>query len=708
MCGIVGYLGQQEAVSILMTGLRELEYRGYDSAGIAILQSDGFHSFKAVGKLDQLAAKLGDFHSQGAVAGIGHTRWATHGKPTEANAHPHGLTHSQVVHNGIIENYVDLKATVTTPYLSQTDSEVIVHLFENRLAALQKNQTVEVRENLSGGTLPSGGATPGGATPFGSAAPGGATPVGVTLGGAPPGGATQPAPLPEPSPEAPLTPATATATAPTVPTSTTAAAATNPLQNELRPQPVLGAARAEQVLAAFRATLAALSGAYAILLVTEHAPGQIFFARKGSPLQVGLSSAGCYFASSDAAMVGVCPQAIYLEDGQWGVATSHTVQLFGPNGEAVAPEWRALPLSTQTARKEGFRFFMEKEIHEQPRVLTDILMGRIHDGAVVLEECPPDWLRGFRSVTLCACGTSYHAALVGSYLFERLSGIPARVEIASEFRYREPVLDPAGLFLVISQSGETADTLEALKLAKAQGIATLGLCNVDNSTIVREAGHALLLRAGIEKGVASTKAFSAQVLTLWLLALYWADLRARLSPETRSQELAAVRASLAAVAVPPSLAERLHRLAKRYLHGHGFFFIGRDLFYPLALEGALKLKEISYLHAEGYPAGEMKHGPIALADPELFTVALLPRTLLFEKMKSNVEELAARDATIIAISSEPFALADDLITIQAHPHPMLEFFEMLVALQLLALEIAVRLGNDVDMPRNLAKSVTVE
>ncbi len=604
MCGIVGYLGEQEACAILLHGLRELEYRGYDSAGVALLEASGLRCFKAVGKLDNLAAKLGDTASSGKVAAIGHTRWATHGKPTEANAHPHGLTHSQVVHNGIIENYVALRASVATAFLSQTDSEVIVHLFEKHLAA----------------------------------------------------------------------------------------------------QPPA----ADTALAAFRATLDALHGAYAILLISETAPGQIFFARQGSPLQFGLGAEGCFFASSDAPLIGHCAQAVYLQDGHWGVAEATGVRLFDAEGAAVLPQPAALPATSLAARKEGYRYFMEKEIYEQPQVLTDILTGRLAADCLSLDELAPEWLRPLRSITLCACGTSYHAALVGSYLLERLAQVPTKVEIASEFRYREPVLDRDGLFVVLSQSGETADTLEAIKLAKAQGLATLALCNVDNSSIVREADHRLLLRAGIEKGVASTKAFSAQVLTLWLLALYWGQAKAVLSGERLAQELAALRQAPSVMQVQPGVHERLHRLSKRYLHGHGFFFIGRDLFYPLALEGALKLKEISYLHAEGYPAGEMKHGPIALADAQLFTIALMARSCLYDKIKSNVEELSARDATIIAITTEYFELADDIIQIRAYDHPMLEFFEMLVVVQLLAMEIAIRLGNDVDMPRNLAKSVTVE
>ncbi|WPL15263.1 Glutamine--fructose-6-phosphate aminotransferase [isomerizing] [Thiorhodovibrio winogradskyi] len=631
MCCIVGYIGTQPAVARLLHGLRELEYRGYDSAGVAVLQPEGLRCFKAVGKLDNLAAKLGDFESSGPVTAIGHTRWATHVKPTEANAHPHGLTHSQVVHNGIIENYVALREAVETPFLSQTDSEVIVHLFERHLAtwAAQAEPALDQRaETPSSAADPAAGAT--------------------------------------------------------------------------------GDPTVDLTLAAFRATLDALHGAYAILLVSETAPGRIFFARKGSPLQLGFAEDGCHFASSDAPLVGGCSQTLYLDDGHWGVATAEGLTLFAADGSPAELAPKPLPASSLAARKEGYRYFMEKEIYEQPRVLADILTGRLGEQAVRLDELEADWLRPISSVTLCACGTSYHAALTGSYLLERLARVPARVEIASEFRYREPVLDPNGLFVVISQSGETADTLEAIKLAKAQGLATLALCNVDNSSIVREAERTLLLRAGIEKGVASTKAFSAQVLTLWLLALYWGQARAVLSGERHARELTALRAVLNVMQVQPRVHERLHRLSKRYLHGHGFFFIGRDLFYPLALEGALKLKEISYLHAEGDPAGEMKHDPIALADAELFTIALMARSTFYEKVKSNVEELSARDATLIAITTEDFELADDIIQIRPYDHPMLEFFEMLVVVQLLAMEIAIRLGNDVDMPRNLAKSVTVE
>jgi len=299
-------------------------------------------------------------------------------------------------------------------------------------------------------------------------------------------------------------------------------------------------------------------------------------------------------------------------------------------------------------------------------------------------------------------------ALAASYLFERISKLRATVEIASEFRYKEPLLRKSTLFVVISQSGETADTLEALKMAKKAGLNTLAICNVDNSSIVREADYTILTRAGVEKGVASTKAFATQVLSLWMLVLFFAQKRGVIDELKYKEELEAIKAIPSVLKVDERVHDKIHRLSKRYLHGHGFFFIGRDIFFPLALEGALKLKEISYLHAEGYPAGEMKHGPIALADSELFTIALMPKNILYDKTKSNVEELSARDATILAISPLEFDLADDFIKTSDFSHPMSEFFEMMVITQLLALEISIRLGNDVDMPRNLAKSVTVE
>ena len=422
---------------------------------------------------------------------------------------------------------------------------------------------------------------------------------------------------------------------------------------------------------------------------------------------IGFDGDDIYFASSDTPIIGRATDVYYLEDGEYGYAKDGEVKLFNKDGER---EFTTKSLATDKimAQKDGYRFFMEKEIYEQSLVMSETMMGRVLDNKIEFEELDGEFFEGVRNIKICACGTSYHSALAGSYLLERIAKIPCQVEIASEFRYKEPLLRDDTLFITISQSGETADTLEALKMAKRAGLKTLSICNVDNSSIVRESNRAILTRAGIEKGVASTKAFATQTMVLWMLTLYIAKLQKTISKERLDIELDAMRHTPKALIVTDKLHSKLTRLSKRYLHGHGFFFIGRDLFFPLALEGALKLKEISYLHAEGYPSGEMKHGPIALADSELFTVALMPKSLHYEKIKSNVEELSARDATILAISPEPFELADDFVQTIYNTHPMLEFFEMMVVTQLLSLEVSVRLGNDVDMPRNLAKSVTVE
>ena len=601
MCGIVGYVGSSEKKEILLDGLKELEYRGYDSAGIAVIEGNNLNSFKAVGKLENLVEKAKDFRADAFGVAIGHTRWATHGKPTELNAHPHLGKKSYVVHNGIIENYQELKKELIAEgvtFLSQTDTEVIVHLYEKYSQSLE---------------------------PF----------------------------------------------------------------------------------EAFKRAVARLEGAYAILLITQDAPDTILFAKHGSPMLIGFGEDGVYFASSDTAIIGKANEVYYLEDGEYGYAKGSDVAIFNKEGRV---EFTKKPLSSDkvSAQKDGYRFFMEKEIYEQSTVIVDTMMGRVLDSEVVLDEIESGFFDGINAIKICACGTSYHSALAASYLFERIAKIRCDVEIASEFRYKEPLLSNDTLFITISQSGETADTLEALKMAKRAGLKSLTICNVDNSSIVRESDVALLTRAGIEKGVASTKAFATQTMLLWILAIYVAQLRESVSKEQIASEIEAMRHSPTVLKVTDALHSKIHRLSKRYLHGHGFFFIGRDLFYPLALEGALKLKEISYLHAEGYPAGEMKHGPIALADSNLFTVALMPRTLLYDKIKSNVEELSARDATILAISPVPFELADDFIQTKYAIHPMLEFFEMMVVTQLLALEVSIRLGNDVDMPRNLAKSVTVE
>ena len=603
MCGIVGYLGAKDTKEILIDGLKELEYRGYDSAGIAILQNSNFSNFKAVGKLVNLEEKTKDFITKGFAAGIGHTRWATHGKPTELNAHPHVGECSYVVHNGIIENYAELKKELQSEginFLSQTDTEVIVHQFEKNL-------------------------------------------------------------------------------------------------------------KSHEAFEAFSKTITELDGAYAVLLVTKSAPDVIFFAKHGSPMLIGINADNeKYFASSDTPLIGHCTEVNYFEDGDYGYVSPDEIKILNIKDEEVKPNFTPLSQNKLSAQKDGFRFFMEKEIYEQSDVIADTLMGRLSDEEIIFDELNEDLFDGINEIKLCACGTSYHSAMSASYLFERYSKIKTSLEIASEFRYRSPIMTKDTLFVVISQSGETADTLETLKMAKAAGLKTLVICNVDNSSMVRLADACILTRAGIEKGVASTKAFATQVVVFWMLALHVAKLKNGLSTKEISNQISLLREVPSHVKVTDEMHERIKRLSKRYLHGHGFFFIGRDIFFPLALEGALKLKEISYLHAEGYPSGEMKHGPIALADPELFTIALLPEHLHYEKSKSNVEELSARDSTICAISSKEFDKADDFIQISTCRDYMLEFFEMMVVVQVLSLEISVRLGNDVDMPRNLAKSVTVE
>jgi len=603
MCGIVGYIGNKEIKNILIEGLKELEYRGYDSAGIAIIQNESMHVFKAVGKIKNLEEKAKDFKTKNFAIGIGHTRWATHGKPTELNAHPHLGEFSYVVHNGIIENYKELKNTLEEKgykFISQTDTETIVHLFEDFYKTTKD--------------------------PF----------------------------------------------------------------------------------LAFKKTVLNLKGAYAILLITKAAPDTIFFAKNGSPLIVGRNPQGeIFFASSDAPLIGHATEVSYLDDLTYGYAKKDEIKAYKDNKE-IKLDFTPLSANKELAQKGGFRFFMEKEIYEQSRVVSETIMGRVKPQKIEFEEIDENFFEDIQNIKICACGTSYHAGLSSSYLFERVSKIPTTVEIASEFRYKDPLLNKNTLFIVISQSGETADTLEALKIAKKAKLKTLAICNVDNSSIVRLADKTILTRAGIEKGVASTKAFATQMMVLWMLSLYMAQIRKTVSLEFLSKEIDTILQVPKVLIVNSALHEKIKRLSKRYLHGHGFFFIGRDIFYPLALEGALKLKEISYLHAEGYPAGEMKHGPIALADPELFTIALMPKNLLYEKIKSNVEELSARDSTILAISPKDFEIADDFIKIKEYNHYMLEYFEMMLIVQLLAMEIAIRLGNDVDMPRNLAKSVTVE
>lgn len=600
MCGIVGYLGNKEKKEIILNGLKELEYRGYDSAGLAVLKDDEFSIFKADGKIKNLEKKCENFSSENFGLAIGHTRWATHGKPSETNAHPHYGEFSALVHNGIIENFSELKEKLQhCSFKSETDTETIIHLFEEH----SKNS--------------------------------------------------------------------------------------------------------KSAFEAFEKTIKELRGSFAILLITKLEPNKIFFAKNKAPLALAQNEDEVYFASSETPLIGLVKSAAFLDDEVYGYASSEEVKFFKA-GEEVSQTSTEIASDRSLSQKNGFRFFMEKEIYEQSSVAIDVMMGRISEAGINFSEIDTSLFDGIEELIFCACGTSYHAALTASYLCERMAKIRTKVEIASEFRYREPYLSEKSLFIVISQSGETADTLEALKLAKEKGLKTLAFCNVDNSSITRLADFTILIRAGIEKGVASTKAFMAQVMLLWMFVLYLAQFRKTIKEEELKKELAALLKIPQLVEVDKKVHEKLKRIAKHYLKGHGFFFIGRDVFYPLALEGALKLKEITYLHAEGYAAGEMRHGPIALADEDLFTISLLPKNICYEKAFSNTLELAARDSFIFAISPKEFELSDDYLQTSQQEHYMCEYFEMMVITQLFALEIAIRMQKDADMPRNLAKSVTVE
>jgi len=437
MCGIVGYLGEKNTKKILLDGLKELEYRGYDSAGIAVLENGNFSNYKAVGKLINLEEKTKDFTTKDFAVGIGHTRWATHGKPTELNAHPHLGECSYVVHNGIIENYAMLKKELIADgvtFLSQTDTEVIVHQFEKNLKS-----------------------------------------------------------------EA-------------------------------------------DAFEAFSKTIAELDGAYAILLVTKSEPDRIFFAKHGSPMLVGINSENeKYFSSSDTPLIGHCSEVNYFEDGDYGYVTSDEIVIFDKNKSKKEPVFSTLSQNKLSAQKDGYRFFMEKEIYEQSDVIADTLIGRLCDENIIFDELDKSFFDGINEIKLCACGTSYHAAMSASYLFERYSKIRTSLEIASEFRYRDPIMNKDTLFVVISQSGETADTLETLKMAKNAGLKTLVICNVDNSSMVRLADACILTRAGIEKGVASTIAFATQVTVFWMLSLYVAKIKNSLKDEEISRQISLLR-----------------------------------------------------------------------------------------------------------------------------------------------------------------------
>jgi len=609
MCGIVGYIGSQEAVPILIGGLAKLEYRGYDSAGVAVLEGEKITVRRSVGKLVNLQKSLKDNELKGTV-GIGHTRWATHGKPSEQNAHPHRSDGCVLVHNGIIENYQLLKSQLEKDgykFESETDTEVVAHLIGRYL-------------------------------------------------------------------------------------------------------------KTHKTLAdAVRAATKDIRGSYAIAVISEHEPGTLVAARSGCPLVVGKSQQGGFVASDVMAMLAHTRDVIYLEEGDVAVVSASEIQLIDIKGDPVNRKPTKITWDASAIEKSGFPHFMLKEIHEQPQTILDTMRGRYsyETGEADLPDIglTAGQFAEVGKIWIAACGTSWHAGLVGKYLLEELARIPVQVDIASEFRYRNPLVEKQDLFIAISQSGETADTLAAVREAKQKGARVVSIVNVVGSTLARESDGVLYTHCGPEIGVASTKAFTAQLTALYLLALHLARMRAVMS-------LADGQAWLDRLVQLPALVERvlgreaeIVAIAKRYYKKRNFLFLGRGINYPIALEGSLKLKETSYIHAEGYPAGEMKHGPIAMIDKDMPIVMLAPRDRLYEKTVSNLMEVKARRAPVIAFVAEGERdlgkIADAVLTVP-DTHPLMSPILFTIPLQLLAYHIAVLRGADVDQPRNLAKSVTVE
>ncbi len=613
MCGIVGYVGHRDAVPLILDGLRRLEYRGYDSAGLAVVRNGEIVRRRSAGKLCNLAASLAQEPLAGEW-GLGHTRWATHGRPTEENAHPHLDCTGRivVVHNGIIENHLELKTRLAAEghrFVTQTDTEVVAHLVES----------------LYRGSLEE----------------------------------------------------------------------------------------------ATRSALAQVQGVYALVLMHRDEPHRLVAARMGPPLVIGFGEREHYVASDIPALLPHTRQFLFLGDGELATVCAEAVRLSDLVGAPVSRPPQRIEWDPVQAEKGGFRHFMLKEIHEQPRAMRDTLLGRIslEDGEAHLEElgAAVSPLREARRVVLLACGTSWHAALVGKFLIERLAGLPTEVDYGSEFRYRTPLVGPGTVAVAISQSGETADTLAAFREAKAGGALGLSICNVRGSMLTREAAGSLLTHAGPEIGVASTKAFTAQLVALSLLALHLGRLRGTLEREACREHLAQLTRIPHAMEQALAAENEVEELARTLSHARDFLYLGRGINYPIALEGALKLKEISYVHAEGYPAGEMKHGPIALVDEELPVVALCPQGHVYEKMLSNVQEVKARGGRVIALASAGDAAlrslldgpGDHVLELPRTPELWSPFLTIL-PLQLLAYHVAVRAGRDVDQPRNLAKSVTVE
>ncbi|MEE9611541.1 MAG: glutamine--fructose-6-phosphate transaminase (isomerizing) [Desulfatiglandales bacterium] len=609
MCGIVGYIGEKEAQDILLEGLKRLEYRGYDSAGVAILNGDSVEIRRSVGKLVALEGMIRQDPVAGKV-GLGHTRWATHGRPSETNAHPHNAGGVIVVHNGIIENYLDLKRMLIDNghiFGSETDTEVICHLIDH---LIKEGKDFEE---------------------------------------------------------------------------------------------------------AVRQAMMQIRGSYAIGVIYQGEPGKLVAARNESPLIVGLGENENFIASDIPAILNHTRRVVFLDDMEMAVLQRDATVFYSVKGKRVAKETRLIEWSPVLAEKGGYRHFMQKEIFEQPRAVIDSFRGCIFEesGEVYLEEIaiPIEELNQIKRIAIVACGTSWHASLVGKFMIEELCGVPVEVDLGSEFRYRDPLVDMESLLILISQSGETADTLAAMREGKKKGAKVLAICNVLDSSLVRSSSGVIYTRAGPEIGVASTKAFTTQITVLFLFALYFARLRGTMKPDNLKEMIRELLMLPGQIQEILDQEEPIRQIARKYMHARDFLYLGRGINYPIALEGALKLKEISYIHAEGYPAGEMKHGPIALIDEEMPVVVLATRNRTYDKVLGNIEEVKARKGKVVAIchpsDSEVVNKADDVIFIPEN-NEFLTTILLSIPMQLLAYHVAVMKGTDVDQPRNLAKSVTVE
>jgi glucosamine--fructose-6-phosphate aminotransferase (isomerizing) len=609
MCGIVGYIGHREAAPLILDSLRKLEYRGYDSAGIAVLNDGQIAIRRCEGKLNNLEAMLSRQPLAGAI-GIGHTRWATHGRPSETNAHPHCAGDVVVVHNGIIENYLELKEQLGkrgTHFSSETDTEIVAHLVAEKVE------------------------------------------------------------------------------------------------------------RDMDFLEAVRRTLREIRGSYALLFLNRRDPKRLIVAKNSTPIVIGWGEGETFIASDIPALLDYTRRVTFLEDGEIGEVTLGSYRLFNGKGKAIQRPVKEITWDAVAARKGGYPHFMLKEIHDQPRALADTFRGRISlkDGQVSLEDIKlkANEVKNIKRFHLVACGTAWHACLVGKFMLEEIAGIPAEVDYGSEFRYRSPLMDPKSVLLMVSQSGETADTLAATEIAQAKKAKILSICNVIDSSIPRKSHGVLYTHAGPEISVASTKAFTTQLTAIYLLAVALGRLNGKLNPADAKRLLRDLMYLPKWIEQALEIESQVKELARELMHSQDFLYLGRGINYPIALEGALKLKEISYIHAEGYPAGEMKHGPIALIDEKMPVVVLAPRDRYFEKTVSNLKEVESRGGKVVVLTDDAKTVSESaahrVLTLPKASHYLTPIV-MTIPLQLLAYYIAVHRGTDVDQPRNLAKSVTVE